>query len=245
MVSVWIVSPAHGRFAITRLVLEQRRRLCRDLAARGLDAQMLIAASDDNLDLAREYGAVAVETPNRPLGRKCNVAISRAAREGADWIVWIGSDDWVHRDVFDPLPYQPPDAIQYGHRLAVVDMQTGVLRRCASPSKYGAIPWIIPTRMLARSGFEPVPPKLSSGLDGALVRGIRLSRAELRWRPHNPHWLRCVDFKTSVNITPYDRLRQLAVAPEEPAWQALVERYDTDLVEMARRVHTELQKGVG
>lgn len=204
---------------------------------------MLIAASDENLDLAAEYGALAVETPNRPLGRKCNVALKRAAQEGADWIVWIGSDDWVHPDVFDPLPYQDTDvpAIQYGHRLAIVDLRTGLLRLCESPSKYGAIPWIVPRRMLERSRFEPVAPTLNRGLDGALVRGIRLSRAELRWRPHNPHGLRCVDFKTDTNITPYERLAIHGVRPEESAWPVLAERFDTDLVDMARDVHEQMK----
>lgn len=244
VISVWIVSPAHGRFAVTRLVLEQRRRLCRDLAVRGIDARMLITASDENLDLAREYGAVAVETPNRPLGRKCNIGLERAAREGADWIVWVGSDDWIHPDVFDPLPYQREgrERILIGQRVAIVDLATGMLMRCLSPSKYGAIPWIVPRGMLEPSRFRPVRPDLARGLDGALIRGIRLSRAPLDWHCLDPHDLRCVDFKSGVNITPFERLEGHATGPLEPAWSALVERYPADLVERARRIHLDFQE---
>lgn len=243
-ISVWIVSPAHGRFAVTRLALEQRRRLCQDLAARGLDAQMLITAEDENLDIAREYGALAVETPNKPLGRKCNTGLRRAAEEGADWVVWIGSDDWLHPDVFDPLPFQPAGAerILIGHRLAVVDLASGRLMRCSSPSKYGAIPWIVPRRMLEPSGFQPVQPHLARGLDGALIRGIRLSRAPLEWHALDPHDFRCVDFKSARNITPFDRLTVHATGPLEDPWPALTERYPADLVEMARRTHLDLQE---
>lgn len=245
MTSVWIVSPAHGRFPVTRLALAQRRRLCQGLAGRGLDVQMLVTACDENLDIAREYGALAVETPNKPLGAKCNVGLTRAAEEGADWIVWVGSDDWIHQDVFDPLPFQPEAAppILTGQRVAIVDLQHGVMRRCASPSKYGAIPWIVPRSMLERSQFRPVQPHLQRGLDGALVRGIRLSRAELRWHMLNPHDFRCVDFKTGMNITPYERLADLAIAEEETdPWTPLAEHYPADLVEMARRTHNDLQE---
>jgi glycosyltransferase involved in cell wall biosynthesis len=242
-VNVWIVSPAWRRFAVTRLVLAQRQRLCADLAARGMDAQMLIVADDENLEIATEYGAVALETPNLPLGRKCNAGLRRAGEEGADWIVWIGSDDWIHPDVFDPLPYQARNSVMLiGHRLGIVDLPRGRMTRCSSPSKYGAIPWIVPRKMLEPSGFAPVHDTSSSGLDGTLIRGIRRSRARLRWHYHNPHELRCVDFKSDTNITAYGRLTErLGIAPEQDAWPALAERYPADLVEMARRTQVELQ----
>jgi glycosyltransferase involved in cell wall biosynthesis len=225
-------------------MLEQRRRLCQELAVRGIDAQMLITACDENLDLAREYGAIAVETPNKPLGRKCNTGLQAAAEEGADWIVWIGSDDWVHRDVFDPLPYQPEQApaILIGRRAAIVDLQAGRMRRCVAPSRYGVIPWIVPRRMLEPAGFAPVDHHLSRGLDGGLIRGMRRAGAELRWHVHDPHDLRIVDFKTAVNITPYDRLAAHAVADDEDPWPALEARYPADLVALARRTHIELQE---
>lgn len=242
MPSIWVVSPAWGRFAVTRLVLAQRRRLCDELARRGLDAQMLIVADDENLEIAREHGALTLEHPNVPLGAKWNAALRYACDQGADWVVWIGSDDWIHVDVFDPLPFQdgPRPPMLIGHRLAVVDLRAGVMRRCSSPSRYGAVPWIIPRHMLERARFQPVRPNSRRGLDGALIRGLRLARAHLHWHYHNPHDLRCVDFKSGTNITRYEQLtKNLSIAGDEDPWLALAERYPADLVDLARRTHEQ------
>lgn len=245
MTNIWVVSPAFGRFAVTRLVLAQRQRLCRELAERGADARMLIVADDDNLDIAREFGAETLEHPNAPLGGKCNAGLAHAANEGADYIVWVGSDDWLHADVFTPLfdgtaPAQ--GAILAGHRIAAVDLPGGRLRRCSSPSKYGAIPWIIPADMIRRAKLAPIRPLTSRGLDGTLVRGLRKARVEFGWHHHDPHDLRCVDFKSSTNINGFDRLvKHLSIAGDEDPWAALREHYAPDLVNLAEQTHIALK----
>lgn len=244
---VWIVSPAWRRYSVTRLVLAQRADLAAELAARGLDIHNAIVADDENLDIAREYGAVALKAPNRPLGAKCNVGLRYAGEQGADWVVWIGSDDWVHADVFDPIlaadtaPHRTRPILN-GHRLAAVDLITGRLRRLRSPSRFGAIPWIVPRALLKPCGWEPVKPDSNRGLDGALIRGMRGYRVKPEFHFYNPHDLRCVDFKTDTNLNGYSKLgKALGMAPEEDAWPALTEHYPSHLVEMARSTHLELQ----
>ena len=238
MTSVAFVSPAHGRFAVTELVLAQRERLTRELARRGTDAVSLIVACDDNLDIARRYGSLTLEAPNLPLGGKCNLGLRHAATL-ADYVVWVGSDDWIHPDVFDTV--QPPDprgvaTIYAGHGLALVDMQTGTLQRISSPSKYGAIPWTIDSRLLRTTRTQgPIQPDLRRGLDGALIRGLRLARIPFRWEFGDPHDFRAVDFKTRENITPYRCIaKNLAVGEPEPAWETLAGWFDADLIEQAR-----------
>lgn len=249
--SVWFVSPAFRRFAVTRLVLAQRQRLIGELAGRGLDAHSLVVADDENLDIARDYGAVGVEHPNLPLGAKCNAGLRYACEQGADWIVWIGSDDWVHADCFDPLvdeyanaPRNRTRPILLGHRIAAVDLATGKLRRLRHGTRFGVIPWIVPRQLLTRSEFEPVRPQSNRGLDGALIRGMNRSRSRPTFHYHTPHDLRAVDFKTDTNLNTYDAIsRALGVGPEEPAWAALEEHYPADLVAMARDTHQELTGG--
>lgn len=231
---------------MTELVLAQRQRLCGELASRGFDAHSLIVADDENLDIARRYGSETVEAPNRRLGEKCNIGLRHAGAAGADWIVWIGSDDWVHPDVFDPILDEPElserslPPILLGHRLIVLDLKRGVLRRSSSPSRFGAIPWIIHRRRLERVGFAPLRRDLGRGLDGALIRGLKKARVAPAWHYYNPHEFRCVDFKSEVNLNSYELVSRLGVQPEEPAWEALAERYPADLVERARRTHLEM-----
>lgn len=238
MVSACIVSPAWGRFDTTRLVLKQRSRLVVELASRGIDAGLVVVADDENLDIAAEYGAATVEAPNDPLGRKANAGLAAAAATGADWIVWIGSDDWIHPDAFELLhsEYALPVIIR-GERLAMVELATGMLQQISSPSVYGAIPWLIDARLFRVTKINPIRPDLPRGLDGALVRGLRRHRIPFEFVTHDPHPFRCVDFKTTLNLSPYEgAARNLGIAPAEPAWDALAGWFPDDLIEEARAV---------
>jgi glycosyltransferase involved in cell wall biosynthesis len=249
LTSVCIVSPAWGRLDITRLVLSQRQRLCVELASRGIEARSLIVADDENLEIAAEYGCDTLEAPNRPLGGKCNLGFRHALEREPDYIVWVGSDDWIHPDVFQPLFDRSRDdlasVIIAGHHLAVVDMHTGTLQRCSSPSRYGAIPWIIDSRLFTmHPKLQPIQSELCRGLDGALLRGLRRSRIPFTFVMHDPHDFRCVDFKSSQNITPYEGFaKNLGIGDPELAWNALLEHYSFDLVDAARRVHERLTEG--
>jgi glycosyltransferase involved in cell wall biosynthesis len=244
--AVWLVSPAWRRYEVTRLVLAQRARLVTELAVRGLEAVSLIVADDENLDIAREYGSQTVEAPNKALGRKCNTGLKHACDHGADYIVWVGSDDWVHPDAFNPLIDRPAPAkgerppILLGHRIAAVDLQAGVLRRCNSPSRFGAIPWIIHRSLLEPAKFMPLRPNVDRGLDGTLIRGLKRSRVAPTFEHYDPNPVRCVDFKSATNINPYSLLSKLGDAPEESPWPVLAEHYPQDLVDLAYRTHLEL-----
>jgi len=238
--SVCILSAAWRRFDITRLVLAQRQRLCVELAARGVEAISLIVADDENIDIAREHGCETVEAANRLLGEKWNIGLRHASQTGADWVVWVGSDDWIHPAVFDPIIGRAAGkpVIVTGRRLGIVDLRSGRLQRLSSPSQYGAIPWLLDARLLRTvKTAGPIPPDAARGLDGALVRGLRLNRVDFDWEWHDPHDFRCIDFKTEENITPYAGLaKNLGVGEPEPAWATLKEWFPADLVEQARSI---------
>lgn len=240
MISVCIVSPAWGRFDVTRMVLEQRQRLCEELTSRGVDAAHLIVADDENLEIACEFGGIAVEAPNRPLGRKCNIGLHRAAELGADFIVWIGSDDWIHPDTFRTLPVSmenEPVLVRSGFRLSMVDLHTGRLQRLKVHGRYGAVPWIIDARLFRRLPILPIQEDLKRGLDGGLVRGLRLARVPFEFAFDDPNDFRCVDFKSNHNLTPYDGLaKHIGVNEPENAWQTLAKHFPADLVAKAREL---------
>lgn len=238
MTSVCIVSPAHGRGYITRLVLLQRRRLAEQLVEDGIDVRLLIAADDENAEIADEFGCDVLRVTNEPLGRKANAALAAAVATGADWIGWVGSDDWIHPDAFDPLhlEYELPVIVR-GKRLALVNTATGTLRQIKSPSAHGAIPWLIDSRLFRVTQINPIRSDLSQGLDGSLARGLRRHGIPLELVTHDPHPFRCVDFKTEANIWPFEVVADAyALADPEPAWTALAKWFPADLVDQARRL---------
>lgn len=241
---VWLVSPAHKRYSVTRLALAQRAHLAAELAARGADCRTVIVACDDNLDIAREYGCDTVELDNDGgLGRRFNAGFKHAGRQGADWVVHIGSDDWIHPDSFEPvLRPEPPAAIITGRRIAFVDLLTGRMRQPTIPGTNGVIPWIVPAAAMEKCGWEPIQDHRIRGMDGYLVRGLRQAKWRVRWAFHDPHPLGRVDFKSDVNINTYARLPgAFSRATERDPWPELSEHYPADLVELAHQTHLELK----
>jgi glycosyltransferase involved in cell wall biosynthesis len=237
-VHIAFVIPAWRRYAVTNLALAQQAHLRGALAARGITSTTIVVADDDNLDIAQEHGCHTVEQTNAHLGRKVNDGIEYACDQGADWVSFAGSDDWLHEDALEPIfdfagEGLPP--LIAGHLVTIVDLEHGKLRRLGVRGPDGVSPWLIPHWMLSRSHFRPVPDTLDRGMEGALRRALPPNVVRVF---HDPHEHVRVDFKTSINMTPYTRVsRLLGYGPEEPPWDALADHYPDELVQLARETH--------
>lgn len=263
--NIWLVSPAWGRFAVTQLVLAQRRWLCDTLSSRGWTVNSVIVADDDNLDIAAEYGFATVEKDNSDLGMKFNAGFVYAAEQGADVFVFIGSDDWVHPAAFDaletvdlneaidelsPTADSPVVVWRKGPKLlgqrsiTLVDLPRGAARRCYTKGRYGCIPWFIPRSALEPCGFAPIAPGHQRGMEGLLVRGIKHQRSNWIFQEADPLW--CVDFKSDSNITSYRSVAgTLGITSiDEDPWGFLGCFYPAELVAQARRLSQDMREQV-
>lgn len=234
MASIWFVSAAHGRYPTTRVALKQRRHVCDELAARGHTADCVIVADDENLDIADEHGFAGLEMDNTDVGAKFNAGIAYAYNQGADTVVYIGSDNWAHIDLFDRLPQLRQ--VMTRSLLQVVDVPTGRMRTCRVDTNWGVIPWFITRHLLEKSGAAPIEAGLKRGFDGALIRG--LTRA-LGYPPtfvrFDPHEYACVDWKTRDNITPYEQLdKQLGIGGTQDPWETLTGWYPEEVIAFAK-----------
>jgi hypothetical protein len=109
MPSLWFVVPARGRLQLARICLSQLRRTCDALELEGVRASAVVVADDENLDTARELGFAIVERDNRFTSRKFNDGIQLACDPQfnpypVDYVVPLGSDDWVDWRLFHNLP---------------------------------------------------------------------------------------------------------------------------------------------
>lgn len=256
---VWLVSPAWGRQEVTRIVLAQRRHMCDLLATRGIEANSVIIADDENLDIAREYGFHTVEMDNSDLGARFNAGYQYAGKQGADFFAHVGSDDWVHPDTFDILhrfkfePDTPSEGVQVWkdtpcivaqRDFMMVNLLSGKGASCFVPNRLGVIPWIIPRSVLEPEGFAPIKKKgLMRGLDGALSTGLQ-KRPNWVLRDSEPWWL--VDWKSDTNITGFKQLvDSLAKGKEYEPFNLLRQHYPRQLVNDAQRLAAQLFKSSG
>src|SRR5689334_1630264 len=118
MPSLWFIVPVHGRQQLAQICLRQLRRTCDQLTSSGTYATAVIVGERHDLDALNvdELGFGWVERDNEFTSRKFNDGIQLACDPAynpapADYVVPLGSDDWVHPYLFNPLP--PPDRM-YG-----------------------------------------------------------------------------------------------------------------------------------
>lgn len=127
MQSLWFIVPAHGRVDLARICLTQLRRTCDELERNGVRATAVVVADDENLDTARDLGFGWAKRNNRFLGRKFNDGIQLAVdpsynKHPANYVVPIGSDDWVDWRLFVELP---PNRTMYGFQSLSFVEETG------------------------------------------------------------------------------------------------------------------------
>lgn len=248
---LWLTSPAWGRYAVTRLALAQRRHLCDVLLSRGVEARGVIVGSDDNLDIAQEYGFDTVEFPNdRGLGAKFNAGFQYALDNGADYIIHIGSDDWMHPDFFSSLPIED---VAVGHKpmpvpgtvvvqragpvllgaggLTCVDLHTSRAFTFDARRIWGTVPWALP-RAVMLGGSPWVDPEIDRGVEHSLVINLIERLGPCNWRLQSDHPFLCVDWKVSTNVTPFDRLHEVGHSLDSP-YDRLREFYPDHLVDLA------------
>jgi hypothetical protein len=228
VISLWFVTPAWRRLALSAVCFEQRRQTIEELARHGIEAHCVVVADDENLELARAAGFDTVERDNQWLGRRFNDGTEHACRQGAEWVVPVGSDSWVDPAYFWPLP--DPDVIRTATFLCTVAPRA--LAHLEVAPDNGAGPYMIHRSRLERSGFRPAKDRINratdrstrKGLDGAVVWGLR-----------DLHRFQHISFRGTPHNTRYDALvRKWGVSEHRDPWPLLAQHWPPELVDTAR-----------
>lgn len=200
MPSLWYIVPAHGRLELARICLTQLRRTCDRLEQEGIRASAVVVADDENLDTAKDLGFAWVRRDNRFVSRKFNDGIQLACdrdynRRPADYVVPIGSDDWVDWRLFTDLPV---GRTMVGfQRMAFVreDGQELTVRHINNEGGCGIR--IYPRAVMASVGFRPADEDRRRGCDTSILVNLKRANALLRVEHRDIDPLAIVDWKTS------------------------------------------------
>lgn len=226
MTAVWFVTPAWRRFDLSAACFEQRRRAMDFLVERGVEARCVVIADDGNADTAESLGFDVLRHPNYPLARRFNDGIAHAARNGAEWIVPIGSDSFLDPAYLFPLPDK---GVMRSSTLYAV-AEAGRLGQLRVKTGSGVGPYMIHRDNLPRS-LRPARDWRKRGVDGSTLRGLVGQR---RVEMVDLHPWQYVGFRSQPQMNPYDKLfRRLGVAEETEVAERLSEHYPSDLVERA------------
>ena len=232
--SLWFCTPAWQRYELSEVCFEQRRRVIDRLAEQGIEARCVIVADDENLDLARSKGFDTLERSNDGLGRKVNDGYEYAASQGAEWMIFIGSDSWIDPAFITPLPTDPPNLVRSSPAYCAVTPDKLALLRVSHPTN-PAGPHIFHRDLLARAKYRPVADELMRNIDSRTNAAL----ASFKFTTRDVHPLQYIGFRAPPMITSYGALwKRWGIAEYDDPWSLLAEHYDQDLVDAARKVLT-------
>jgi hypothetical protein len=197
--TLWFIMPANGREDLARVCLRQLRRTCDLLEGYGIRASAVVIADDGNLETADGLGFATVERDNKPLGRKFNDGYELAGMAGVDYMVPLGSDDWVDPHwVGAVLP--PDDTMRCSRGLAMVSPDREQVALLDVPHVGGHGIRVIPRAMLEPCGFRPAGEDRDRAVDVSVLRGIGRSLGQLpRIDYFELHPYQVVDRKSPAN----------------------------------------------
>lgn len=230
--SLWFVVPAHGRLELAGICLRQLRHTCDELKKSGIDACAVVIADDENLDIAHGHGFWGYEQENALLGRKFNDGYNLAAREGVDFVVPLGSDDWIHHSLITGAPFYP-DRIRCARRLVMVAEDGQKFMRLKINYDGGIGMRIMPVALLQPLGYRPADEDRRRGVDtSTLMRLQRAHRFELQLEYYDTESeFQIVDFKSpGANLNTWEMCEIYGAGPELDPWPALAQHYPADSV---------------
>jgi hypothetical protein len=226
---LWFVVPAHERFALTDICLRLLAQTCEQMEQYEIEATAVVIADDENLDVARELGFATVYRDNEFVGRKLNDGYQLACDpdynpEPADYVVALGSDDWVDPSIFARLP--SPATVGIFNQIAVVDEKRERLAQVTAPYTGGWGIRIYSSMLMAATNYRPCQEDRKQSLDSSTIEGVKRA---LRHFPElealDVHPLQIVDWKSENNLHPYRELASWAKGPVADPFEALAGFY--------------------
>lgn len=231
--SVVFVVPAHGRFHIAATCLAVLRLTCDDLG----DATAVVVADDENLDVAAMLGFETVEMPNQPLGAKWNAGYARAAELGADILIPLGSDDFIHPDLV--RAQLAADGEQRCTRASTVVREDGQkMARLHIPYDGGDGVRMMPRALLERVNFRPCDDGATRAIDTTTLRNLEgLLGRPLRRTYADTDPLHLVDWKSADNLNGYRDCLAFRDGDEADTWETLAPVYPENALRAMRRIY--------
>ena len=208
MPSLWFVCPVHGRTRLAQICLTQLRRTCAALEANGVDASAVVVGDCDLLGFAADLGFATVRRDNRFLSRKFNDGIQLALDKRynprpADYVVPVGSDDWVDWQLFIELP--SPRTMVAFPRMSFVSEDGLELKavKLDYPGGSGIRVW--PRQALRSVDFRPADEDRVRGCDTSMLVNVQRANPNLVIEHRDTDPRQIVDWKTAgANVNPYE-----------------------------------------
>jgi hypothetical protein len=244
MLNIWMVVPCWKRPEITEIVFQEFRWV-KKKADKHLSLNIVAVGDECNLKIARKHGFHAIESPNDFLGRKFNDGYEYAYNNGADYVIPVGSDSWIHPDVFIKTGIRlgdnyNPNTILYSTKHAMISedgSQLGLIKKPPVNNEYNKCALLFYPRDLAKSSnFRPCNERQKKSCDRSTLENIIKRNKEVLFlynKDFNP--VQYLAFKSrEVQIWEYEEYKDQFNKRIINPWEYLQEFYPKELLDYGR-----------
>lgn len=241
MKNFWIITPCWKRPEITKIVFQEFRWL-RKKTKGHLNLDIVVVGDDVNLEIARMHGFHTVSRDNKYLGRKFNDGYEYAFKKGADAVIPVGSDSWIHPDVFIKTSkvWEDNGSIYYSTKHAMVDecgKRLGLITSLPRNNEYNKCSLLFYPRGLMKScGFRPCNETQKKSCDRSTIENIIKNNLKVNFvrnKDFNP--IQYLAFKNkNIQLWNYDDYRAQFKEQINDPWKYMINFYPKELVKYAR-----------
>ena len=238
MPSLWFVMPVFGRIELASICLRQLRRTCDSLTENGIEATAVLVGDLSDLTQLPDLGFGHVVRDNSFTSAKYNDGIQVACDpeynpRPADYVVPIGSDDWVDWRILTDLPEH--DSIHGFQRLSFVRSDGREMVQRWVNVRGGCGIRIYPREIMATLDYRPADEDRKRACDTSIITNL-WKKQHFRVFHIETDPKQIVDWKSPDNqLNPYESLtfHRTVANPQDP-FEALRGMYpDEALDEMA------------
>jgi len=206
--------------------------------------QVYVAGSEqEHKDLAAQYGGTYVECENQPLGRKASTMVERAWKDGADYVISVGPDDFFSPALLEEYRRAIDDGVTYAGCRGCYMIEPLTRRGMLMTGHANRLRWgetigagrLLSRRVLDAVEGRPWPDPVKQGMDWRMT--LRLQRVGItgidRGFAMTPESF-LVDVKSDGNMWSFNHVARhthvtqsadydaiLTALPEEPLIRAL------------------------
>ncbi len=183
MRSLWFCMPVSGRQQLTQICLRQLRRTCDALTESGIEATAVVVGDDESIDVAAELGFGTVYRDNQFVSRKFNDGIQLACDptvnpRPADFVMPIGSDDWIDwRIIREPILPEPDEIVGFQH-ISFVRGDGREIAKTFLNVTGGCGMRLYPRQLLEPLGYRPAEEDLYRGCDTSILTRVRIANQQ-------------------------------------------------------------------
>lgn len=242
MSNIWFVVPAHGRPELSAICLRQLKRTCDRLKKFDIYATAVVIANDENLDTAADLGFWGYDQNNDFLGRKFNDGMELAAQEGAEFVIPMGSDDWLDYRWITAKPLHP-NKLRCARWMAMVAEDGRRIQSIMVNYDGGIGPRIIPVSMIEKFRYRPAPEDRKRGYDMATLNRIKTIHKGDFIDYYDFSSYQLIDWKTGgANLNSYQSCAIHRVRESGQVWAKLADCFPAESLREMRAFYAKIRQ---